>query len=123
VYRNEVAVLHRQLKCDDTRGIEVHDELRVYKSKWHANHRLVIAFGKDASCRKVVFAPDGSKLPIGDCFMKLESGCQSLIFKIKGDILVKMQHTSVCFYFAFSQLSTLTLSHTRFLQQRQHSAG
>jgi hypothetical protein len=87
-----LAVLHRKLVCSDD-GVLRRDELRVYESKWHSSHCQRISINSAASCRRLMFAPDGTKLPPSDCVMKLESGCESLIFSLKGDLLQKLQHT------------------------------
>jgi hypothetical protein len=92
VYKKQMAVLYRELICNDA-GVLIQDELRIYDSKWHSNHCQRISFNSDASCRRLMFAPDGSKLPPSDCVMILESSGESVILSLKGDFLQKLQHT------------------------------
>lgn len=92
VSENQMAVLYRNIVCTDT-DVENHDELRIYESKWHSVHSRRIPIVSGATCRRIMHAPDDSKLPSSRCVMKLESGGESVVFSVKGDLLLKLQHT------------------------------
>jgi hypothetical protein len=92
VSEKEMAVLYRNIVCTDT-DVENHDELRIYESKWHSVHSRLVPIVSGATCRRMMYAPDDSKLPPSGCVMKLESGGESVVFSVKGDLLLKLQHT------------------------------
>jgi hypothetical protein len=87
-----VALLRRTF---DRADANPQDELRIYESKWHSTHFQCIRITNETTCRRIMFAPDDSKLPLGECVMKLESGCESVVFSLKGNLLKMLQHTCV----------------------------
>jgi hypothetical protein len=92
VSEKQMAVLYRNIICTDT-DVKNHDEFRFYESKWHSVHSRCVPIVSGATCRRMMFAPDDSKLPLSGCVMKLESGGESVVFSVKGELLLKLQHT------------------------------
>jgi hypothetical protein len=92
VSKERVALLRRTFDRADAKP---QDELRIYESKWHSTHFQCIRITNETTCRRIMFAPDDSKLPLGQCVMKLESGSESVVFSLKGCLLKMLQHTCV----------------------------
>jgi hypothetical protein len=92
VTNERFALLRRTIDCTGAAS-QVQDELRIYESKWHSTHFQSIPITNQTTCRRIMFAPDDTKLPLGECVMKLESGCESVVFSLKGNLLKMLQHT------------------------------
>ena len=88
-----LAVLHRKLLSDNSSAVEVADKLCIFESKWHSSPCKRIDISSKTSCHRVMFAPDGQRLPLSDCVMKLDNGDENVVFRLNADLLVQLQHT------------------------------